>query len=274
MNLKKLATRTISGVVYCLIIIGLILWGETGVMILGGLLAALACIEFAKISHELPPNRIPVIILDVAGCVMLCLSYHGFPLVVWLAIMVARLVEQLYVKSETPLRDLAHSMMSQIYIGLPLGIMVGLSYSYSPALILLLFILIWINDTGAFLTGSLVGRHKLFERISPKKTWEGFIGGFILSTGAAALLYFIGLRYYDCFSGMRDYEIGIWAGLGATVSIFATWGDLIESMIKRNLKIKDSGNIIPGHGGILDRIDSLLLVLPAALVYLFMITAK
>lgn len=269
MDLKKLLIRSVSGLIYCLVIVGCIMWGETGVVILGGLLATIACIEFARISHDLTQKTLPVMLLDIAGCLCLCLGILGYTLIVWLAIIIARFIEELYINSDRPLRDLAHSMMSQIYIGLPMGIMAGIAWLINPMIILALFFLLWINDTGAFLVGCTIGRHKLFERISPKKTWEGFIGGFAFCIGASALFYYIG----NGFFGMTRLhaDIWVWLGLGAIVSIFGTWGDLIESMIKRNLHIKDSGNIIPGHGGILDRIDSLLLAVPAVAVYFYIL---
>ncbi len=269
MDIKKLMVRSVSGLVYCLVIVGCILAGETGVLVLGGLLSALACIEFARISHDLTTKTIPALVLDIAACVCLCMGYTGYMLFLWLALMIARFVLELYLDAPHPLRDLAHSMMSQIYIGLPMGIMVVVAHTLSPMLILALFILIWINDTGAFLVGCTLGRHKLFERISPKKTWEGFLGGVAFCVGTAALF---GLYCSDFFGmGAVGGGLGAWIGLGAVTAVFGTWGDLVESMIKRNLNIKDSGNIIPGHGGILDRIDSLLLVLPAAALYLALI---
>ena len=136
-----------------------------------------------------------------------------------------------------------------------------------PMILLAMFFFIWINDTGAFLVGSMAGRHRLFERISPKKSWEGFFGGLFFCIGFAFLC-----RY--CLDGLFNLEhvgadIGFWLGMAITVSVFGTWGDLVESLIKRGLHIKDSGNLIPGHGGILDRIDSLLLVLPSIFLYYF-----
>lgn len=269
MDIKKLSIRTVSGLVYCLVIVGCVFVGETGVLLLGGLLSALACIEFSRISHDLTTRTIPALVLDIAGCVCLCLGFMIYPLVLWLSLVIARFVLELYLNTTSPLRDLAHSLMSQIYIGVPMGIMVAIAYLLSPMIILAIFILIWINDTGAFLVGCTLGRHKLFERISPKKTWEGFIGGVVFCVGTSALF---GLFCNDFF-GMNTLRagLGIWLGLGAVTAVFGTWGDLVESMIKRNLHIKDSGNMIPGHGGILDRIDSLLLVLPAVAVYFALI---
>ena len=269
MDFKKLLTRTLSGLIYCLLIVGAILWGGTGVLLLGIALSVMACTEFATMSRDLSPRTLPVLILDIAGCVFLCLGYLLYPLIIWLAILIMRSVEELYINSSHPLRDMAHSFMSQLYIGLPLGIMVAIAWLLNPMMLMALFFFLWINDTGAFLVGSLLGRHKLFERISPKKTWEGFFGGLVFCLGASVLFW----KFGNDFFGMDYFSAGagIWLGFAAVVSIFGTWGDLVESMIKRNLNVKDSGRLIPGHGGILDRIDSLLLALPAVAVYFALI---
>ena len=269
MNIKKLLVRTLSGIIYCLIIVGCIFWGEYGLLTLGCLFAVLGCIEFAKIDNDISAKMIPTLILDVAGCITLCFSFLIYPIIIWLAIMLARFILELYINSERPLHNLSHSFMSQIYIGIPMGIMVGIGYILNPMIMLAIFCIIWINDTGAFLVGSLIGKHKLFERISPKKTWEGFFGGFMF----CILAGFLFSRYCNEFFGMTSLKADMqtWIIMSAIISIFGTWGDLVESMIKRSLHIKDSGNIIPGHGGILDRIDSLLLVLPSIFIYFMII---
>ena len=121
------------------------------------------------------------------------------------------------------------------------------------------FIFLWTSDTGAYCFGSLFGKHRLFERISPKKSWEGSIGGTFVSLLAALIVW-----YFD-----RSLNIPQWLGFALVVVIFGTWGDLVESLLKRQLGIKDSGNILPGHGGLLDRFDSSLLALPAVVIYLY-----
>lgn len=269
MNLPQVGIRALSGLIYCAIIIGCIFCGQYGVLSLAIILCLLGCIEFASMSRDLNSKNFPTIILDIAGCICLCFGVWGYPLIIWLAIIVMRCIMELYINSERPLHNMAHSFMSQIYIGIPMAIMAAIAFLISPMIVLALFILLWLNDTGAYLIGCTLGRHKLFERISPKKSWEGFLGGLIFCMGASVL--------FGCFSnsffGMNNLDagIGIWLGFGAIVTVFGTWGDLIESMIKRNLKVKDSGRLIPGHGGILDRIDSLLLVLPALAVYIALI---
>jgi phosphatidate cytidylyltransferase len=150
--------------------------------------------------------------------------------------------------------------MGQLFVALPLSLL-NFIYYKNPLLLLAIFIFIWLNDTGAYCVGSLIGKHRLFERISPKKSWEGFWGGLILCviSGIAIATW---LNSY--FNGPQLYG---WIVLAAIVSIFSTWGDLCESLIKRSIGVKDSGKILPGHGGILDRIDSLLLVSPTALLF-------
>ena len=270
MDLKKLLTRSLSGIVYCLVIVGAILLGKNGTFMLGVLLSVLACVEFSKICHDLNSKNVPVIILDVLGCVALCCGVLVWPLASWIGIMVVRFVTELYIKSENPLRNLGHSMMTQIYIGVPLGLMVSVADIWAPNLLLALFFFIWINDTGAFLVGSMFGKHRLFERISPKKSWEGFFGGLFFNILAAWLFW----RYGSGFFGFDTVDGSCWFAIGfaVIVTVFGTWGDLVESLYKRTLKIKDSGNIIPGHGGILDRIDSFLLAMPATFCYLILLS--
>ena len=271
MNLKKIAIRALSGLVYCLIIIGCIISGYKGVTILASLLTIWGCLEFTHITGGLTRRNIPAAILDIAACLSLSISLCiGLPLenilTNWLAIIMLRLIVEIYLKSDHPLRHTAHSLMSQIYIGVPMAVMVYIAMNYSPYILLTIFVLMWLNDTGAYLVGCSIGRHKLIERVSPKKTWEGFFGGLIFSMAVSLLIFY----FIKPFEGMEHIDMSLifWLSVGAIVSIIGTWGDLIESMIKRDLQIKDSGNLIPGHGGILDRVDSILFVLPAILLFL------
>ena len=268
MDLKKLLVRSISGLIYVAIIVSTILWGYTGLMLLGIILGVLATIEFEKLCGNLHKDNAPLILLDLAGVLCLVLSFNPllpfFTLLVWIGIMIIRMVTELYLHRDNPLNSLSSSFFIQIYIGLPLALMGATAFFMVPKVILLVFLFLWINDTGAYIVGSLLGRNKLFERISPKKSWEGFLGGLIFNLIAAALFCYCSTT----FMGLHG-SIGQWLGLAAVVTVFGTWGDLIESLIKRYLHVKDSGNLIPGHGGILDRIDSFLLAMPA--VFLFFI---
>jgi len=161
-----------------------------------------------------------------------------------------------------------------MYIALPFACINMLAFRSSPddggiyfdrILPLCIFIFLWMNDTGAYCVGSLLGRNKLFPRVSPGKSWEGSIGGAILVMIVAAVIgYYVKDNYCATMSAIPH-----WIGLGLVVVFFGTWGDLVESLFKRTLGIKDSGNILPGHGGMLDRFDSSLMAIPAAVIYLY-----
>ena len=163
-----------------------------------------------------------------------------------------------------------------MYIALPLACINVLAFRQQPdgtisfyfLLPLSVYIFLWVNDTGAYLSGSLLGRHKLFPRISPGKSWEGSIGGGLLVLAVAALLGWWE-NSHECLSGLSVIE---WMGLGLVVVFFGTWGDLVESLFKRTLGIKDSGSILPGHGGMLDRFDSSLMAIPASVIYIYSLT--
>jgi phosphatidate cytidylyltransferase len=134
------------------------------------------------------------------------------------------------------------------------------------------FIFLWVSDTGAYCCGSLLGKHKLFPRISPGKSWEGSIGGGIFVLIAATIIwYFVGNNEESTIFTLHS-SLPFWLGLGLVVCVFGTWGDLVESLFKRTIGIKDSGNILPGHGGMLDRFDSSLMAFPAAVIYVFTVT--
>lgn len=171
------------------------------------------------------------------------------------------ILSQSFSSQKDSMATLSHNGFGIIYLFpalLLIPIFPGILGDEEAWLLLSVFILIWSSDTFAYLTGRFLGKHKLFERISPKKTWEGFIGGIVFTLFSAFLLeYFIGLLSLES-----------WMGLAVLVGVSGTLGDLFESAVKRNFKVKDSGSFIPGHGGILDRIDSLLFALPLAYLYL------
>ena len=177
---------------------------------------------------------------------------------------------ELYLKNENPVHDWAYTMLSQMFIALPLSMINILAFDvqsdgfvhYDMMIPLMLFVFLWVNDSGAYCSGSLFGRHKLFPRISPGKTWEGSIGGGILVLIVAVVVGYL-------LGDGHTLSIPMWMGLGLVVVVFGTLGDLVESLFKRTLGIKDSGNILPGHGGILDRFDSSLMAIPAAVVYIY-----
>lgn len=192
-------------------------------------------------------------------------SIHGLALTPIAAYIVARCIIQLYRPKQHAMHSLERSLFSLTYIALPIAMLNSIIEMSSARTLLAIFCFIWINDTGAFLAGVTLGRHKMFPRISPKKSWEGLIGGIVLCIVAAFA------SHYWCNDFFMAPQIGTWIGLSIVVSLAATFGDLTESLLKRTMGVKDSGKLIPGHGGILDRIDSLLLVAPATLIYLALV---
>lgn len=267
MDMRKLLTRSLSGLIYVGLIVGALLLGVPGTAALACVLGLIALLEFDKITGTMSGRALPATLLDSAGVVLLCLSWWRFTIVAWIVVLLLRGVVELYLKDPQPQHNLARSVFAQIYVGLPMGLMLWITgLTGTTMTVLLLFIMIWVNDTGAFLVGSLCGRRRMFERISPKKSWEGFFGGLCLNIIAAVVLCLTCASFF----GLAQQWV-LWVSLAVCVTAFATWGDLLESLIKRTLGIKDSGNWIPGHGGILDRIDSLLFVMPSAFAFLWLL---
>ena len=275
--------RAITGIIFVGVLIGCILGGPISFTLLFALITALTIHEFGNIVSKQPDVEINKPICMLAGVFLFFgFTYLGVMpgqteiLIPYLFLIIYLLVSELYLKKKNPLNNWAYAMMSQIYIALSFAMLNVLAYhsignegelsnyqvQYNPILPLSIFIFTWINDTGAYCTGMLFGKHRLFERISPKKSWEGSIGGGVFSIIAAIVM-----AHYFPFM-----PISIWIGLALTVVIFGTLGDLTESLLKRTIGIKDSGNILPGHGGMLDRFDSTLMAVPAAVVYLYIIS--
>ena len=257
--------RAITGVIFVAVLVGCILGGPISFTILFALISALTINEFGNIVNRMEHTRMNKPISILAGLFLfLCFGYIGVVpganeiFIPYLFLILYLFISELYKKQSNPLNNWAYAMMSQIYIALSFALLNVLAYhssatesvsQYNPILPLSIFIFNWVNDTGAYCTGMLFGKHRLFERISPKKSWEGSIGGAVFSIIAAIVL----AHFFTFLS------TGVWIGLGLTVVVFGTWGDLTESLMKRTLGIKDSGNILPGHGGMLDRFDSTLM---------------
>ena len=280
--MNNFIVRTITGVLFVAVLVCSFLRPQAMVLLFA-LITGLTIWEFTGLVNDREKVTVNRLISTVAG-VYFFFAVAGFssdltPSAVFIPYLVSiiyLMVAELYLKNEDPIHDWAYTMMAQLYIALPFSLLNTLAFhstpqgfvTYDAVLPLSVFVFLWMNDTGAYLCGSLLGKHKLFPRISPGKSWEGSIGGGILVILVAVLVWYLTDQNQLNQLGLTAIE---WAGLGLTVVVFGTWGDLVESLFKRTLGIKDSGNILPGHGGMLDRFDSSLLAIPAAVVYLYTI---
>lgn len=253
--MSETLTRAISGAVYIALLIGATLYSSISFEILFAFFMLTASYEFAKLI-KLPKALTVGLTLVVLGVyfkdqqLIPAMAVAIFAILVLLA-----LLAELFTKKE-PNRSLPIKLIIFIgYIICPFICLLLLPFSghqYQPEIIIGMFILIWTNDTFAYLVGKKIGKNKLFERISPKKTIEGFLGGIFFCIIASIVLS----QFFSFFS------ITIWISSAIFVGIFGTIGDLVESHFKREAKVKDSGSIMPGHGGILDRLDSVIFVAP------------
>lgn len=280
--MKNLIIRAITGAVFVAIMVVGISFRPDVMILLFATITGLTIWEFTGLVNQSENVAVNRFISTAAG-IYFFLAVAGYcsgltpsaAFVPYLLTVVYLLVSELYLKQTNPINNWAYTMLSQMYIALPFSMINVLAFRSTPdgnvtfewLLPLSLFIFLWTNDTGAYCSGSLLGRHKLFPRISPGKSWEGSIGGAVFVMIAAAIIYFLNVGQTDgLVAGMPLWQ---WLGLGLVVVVFGTWGDLVESLFKRTLGIKDSGNILPGHGGMLDRFDSSLMAIPAAVVYLY-----
>lgn len=283
--MKNLITRSITGVIFVVAVVTCFLRPEA-MIFLFALVTGLTVWEYTGIVNNLENVAVNRFLSTVAA-VYFFLAMAGFcsgivpsaVFIPYLLTVVYMFISELYTKAPNPINNWAYTMLSQMYIALPFSMINVLAFRgagdaviYNYLLPLSIFIFLWTNDTGAYLSGSLFGKHKLFPRVSPGKSWEGSIGGGILVLAVAAFL-----GWYEN-SGIHEGAVELamsipqWMGLGLVVVFFGTWGDLVESLFKRTIGIKDSGNILPGHGGMLDRFDSSLMAIPAAVVYIYTLT--
>ena len=273
--MKNFFVRTVTGVIF----VASFLRPEAMVLLFS-IVTGLTVWEFTGLVNERPGVTVNRFISTVAAVYFFyamtyfCSDVYGgvaksVVFIPYLVTVIYLMVSELYLKHVDPIQNWAYTMLSQMYIALPFSLLNVLAFmatpqgavSFNTLLPLSVFVFLWVNDSGAYCVGSLLGRHKLFPRISPGKSWEGSIGGAVFVLVAAWAIS----RFLDS-TMLTTLE---WLGLGLVVVVFGTWGDLIESLFKRTLGIKDSGNILPGHGGMLDRFDSSLMAIPAAVVYLY-----
>lgn len=281
--MSNLISRTITGVLFVACIVLGILGGPISFAAVFSIVTALTVWEFCQLANHhggasvnAPLTTLGAIYLFAAfifGASDFMSPAHAKALGAgYILIIILILVYELYARSQTPFQNWAYAFAAQIYIALPFSLLGSLAFhpaagfetGYASLLPLSVFIFIWTNDTGAYCVGSLLHKRfpaKLFPRISPKKSWVGSIGGGLLCLLAAWIM-----------ATLTDtMTIAVWMGFAMTVCVFGTWGDLVESLLKRQLGIKDSGHILPGHGGMLDRFDSSLMAIPASTLYFYLI---
>jgi|SRR6185312_2150056 len=271
--MSNFVKRTLTGAIFLVVMIGGIAWNQYSLMVLFFVISMLGLDEFYKLLSKAgyQPNRRLGLLCGATIFLLVAISsLIGTLPTVYLSFVLATCIffSELYRNKPTPFQNIAITILGIVYVVMPFTLWVSFlkNYSidtgaYNPHFLLGYFFLLWTNDTGAYLVGISMGKHKLWERISPKKTWEGFFGGVVLSI---ILGYVLSMFY-------TELHPILWMIMGAIIGITGTMGDLVESVLKRSIDAKDSGSILPGHGGILDRFDGVLLSTPFVLVMLQMV---
>lgn len=264
--MKTLIQRSVSGTIYVLLILGSLLVHELIFVSVFLMLGVLATLEFAaiKIHEHVKPANLVLPILFTGFFIMSYLKAAGIirpesVTLIMVAVMLL-LIYHIFWPENGTRSFLHHDALGFLYIVLPFSLAPYLIFQngeFSGFIVLCMFLIIWVNDIMAYVIGILLGRHKLYPRISPKKSWEGFIGGVVFSGLAGFLIH--------VFTGHGTHSF--WILYSIVIAVFSSLGDLFESMLKRQAGVKDTGNILPGHGGILDRVDSALFAIPVT--YLF-----
>jgi phosphatidate cytidylyltransferase len=265
--------RTITGFIFVIVMLGSLLLGHYVFGAFYLILTVLCLREFYLLlkKNGLSPSFEAGFLNAIFIYVLFALiAYQNNPLYHKLMFLVtltggAVLIQELFKKSADPFINIGYTFIGVIYVCLPFVFFHALAYingAFDFHYPLTFLLLLWANDTGAYLVGRSLGRTKLFERHSPKKTWEGFMGGIVISAAAAFIISYF----------FKELLWNQWVSVAILVSCFGTLGDLIESMFKRSIHVKDSGEILPGHGGLLDRFDGLLLAAPIVYTYLYFVT--
>ena len=273
--MRNFLLRTVVGLAYVALLVGSLLGGPVTAFIFFGIVTWATIMEYCQVVSRHAGLHTLGLLTSTAGFLLVAFawmwSFGSEMSFRWLALygllLLVMLIVGLYRHTSTPLQDWMAMLAAQIYVALPFALLPVLAVSevdvcgYSWNLPLAVFIFIWVNDTGAYLVGSMLHRWlpwKLFPSVSPGKSWVGSVGG-----GLATLLASV-----VCWCWMPSgYRLSVWLGFALVVVVFGTWGDLVESQVKRQLGIKDSSHILPGHGGLLDRFDSSLLAIPASVIY-------
>lgn len=284
-KLKNFIVRTLSGAVMLAVVLGAILASEWSFIALMAVITLGGIWEFYNFAQK--AGYQPMKLLGLFGGMMifaiaislfvlfatkdstndsLFAIIFGMAIITMLLLVPLMFICELYRKSPTPIANIGSTLMGMLYVASPLSLLILIpallgNGVWNPWIVIFYIFIIWANDVFAYLFGITLGRHRLFERISPKKSWEGFFGGLL---GAMAMGYVASL--------VLEADAMTWIGLALVAAIAGVFGDLVESLFKRSVDLKDSGNFIPGHGGWLDRFDALIFSAPFAFVYVIFIT--
>jgi len=272
--------RVLTAIVFVVVMVAGVYIHPYSFVVLFGLITGLSVWEYLNLALEETKSRrdnyrkFLGLLLGVAPYVLVAL--HQLKLInsvehyAWYATFLlfpftfVAFIYELYTASKKPFANIGILLLGMVYIGIPFALLLLIGFfkdGFSPNIIFGLLLLTWVNDSGAYLVGSRIGKHKLFPRISPGKTWEGSAGGALITFFCAYILNLV----------FPDLRLSDWLFLALIVTIFGSIGDLVESMLKRSLNIKDSGSLLPGHGGILDRFDAFIFLLPFAAAYLLLL---
>jgi phosphatidate cytidylyltransferase len=282
-KLKNLTVRTLSGAVLAAVLFGATLLSPWGYVALLAVITAVGVWEFYNLAQGCGYSAQRVMGTSLA------VILFGFGAAIFASVAVARSLEaervilaailyglvavpsvfvcELFRKQEHPIANVAVTLAGVLYVALPAALMLAVPLllsngaGWNPWCALCYILTIWANDSFAYLAGVAFGKHRMCERISPKKSWEGFVGGVVAAVGFAVL-----------WGWLLDGNMLVWAGLGGVVAITGVAGDFVESLFKRSAGVKDSGAIMPGHGGVLDRFDALFISAPYAVLYLILVS--
>ena len=258
--MSNLIQRTISGAIFITVIIASIVLSYRFTCILFLMFSILAVREYHSLVSSTAWHTAISIVSSICLYMSLATNHYWWSMafvIVLMAALMAEVIRASLGKASAPVQMWGNLLISQVMIALPFGLAANIlnmeCWENTRWLLLALFVCIWANDTGAYCVGSLIGKHKMIPVVSPGKTWEGLIGGFCTSLIAGGVFSFF----------IDNYALWQWLIFAFVVSLFGTFGDLMESLLKRSIGVKDSGKFLPGHGGVLDRFDSFLLAMPA-----------
>lgn len=268
--MNNFTKRTLTATVFVAILLGCTYWNQYSFAALFGIISIIGTWEFyglvEKTGHQ--PQKV---LGTIAGAVLFgsfaLTAMSKCPtqfLLINIPVLFLVFIRELYTRASQPFTNIAFTLLGIIYVALPfslLNFITTYNGTYNYELLFGFFFILWSNDTGAYLTGSAIGKRKLFARVSPGKSWEGCAGGAVFSYAVAYIIS----GWYTSISTMD------WLVIATILIVIGTLGDLVESLFKRSINVKDSGTILPGHGGILDRFDSLIMASPFVFSYLYFV---